>query len=223
MKKSDSLFSKITTSLRLGLFEKEISRRVSLAVKALDDARDRAITANTYPRDRHDYDRDEVLGDALEAWRVNPLARRIVELTSQYVVGGGLAVSSKHVKTHKFLQEWWKHRLNRMEVRCFDWCDELTRSGELFLVLSTDISGMSYVRAIPAADIQDIEVSENDVEQELIIWEKPRFDGKDALGPEGILSGKPWKVYSETTDHVLEDGSFEPVMLHYAINRPVGS
>jgi hypothetical protein len=223
MKKSDSLFSKITTSLRLGLFEKEISRRVSLAVKALDDARDRAITANTYPRDRHDYDRDEVLGDALEAWRVNPLARRIVELTSQYVVGGGLAVSSKHVKTHKFLQEWWTHRLNRMEVRCFDWCDELTRSGELFLVLSTDISGMSYVRAIPAADIQDIEVSENDVEQELIIWEKPRFDGKDSPGPEGLLSGKPWKVYSETTDHVLEDGSFEPVMLHYAINRPVGA
>jgi hypothetical protein len=116
-------------------------------------------------------------GDALEAWRVNPLGRRIVELTSQYVVGGGLAVASKHARTHKFLQEWWTHRLNRLEVRCFDWCDELTRSGELFIVLSTDLAGMSYVRAIPAADIQDIEVSENDVEQELIIWEKPKFDG----------------------------------------------
>jgi hypothetical protein len=219
MKKPESLFSKLTARL----FDSEISRRVTLAVRAIDDTRDRSMTANTYPRDRHDYDRDEVLGDALEAWRVNPLARRIVELTSQYVVGGGLAVASKHVKTHKFLQEWWTHRLNRMAVRCFDWCDELTRSGEIFIVLSTDISGMSYVRAIPAADIQDIEVSENDVEQELIIWEKPRFDGKDAPGPEGLLAGKPWKVYNETTDHVLEDGGFEPVMLHYAVNRPVGA
>jgi hypothetical protein len=75
------------------VFGSEISKRVTLAIKALDDVRDRSMNANTYPRDRHDYDRDEVLRDALEAWRVNPLARRIVELTSQYVVGGGIAVS----------------------------------------------------------------------------------------------------------------------------------
>jgi hypothetical protein len=214
------------------VFGPEISKRVSAAslsaIRALDDVRDRSLTANTYPRDRHDYDRDEVLRDALEAWRVNPLARRIVELTSQYVVGGGIAVSSKHTRTHKFLQEWWKHRLNRLEVRCFDWCDELTRSGELFIVVSTDLAGMSYVRAIPAAEIQEIETSENDVEQELIIWEKPRLDGgdirrSDRPGPQGILSGKPWKVYNELTDHLGESGEFEPVMLHYAVNRPVGA
>jgi hypothetical protein len=126
-----SLFDRIVERL----FSNEISRRVSLAVKALDDVRDRSVTASTYPRDRHSYDREEVLQDSLEAWRVNPLARRIVELTSQYVVGGGLSVSSKHVRTHKFLQEWWDHRLNRMQVRCFDLCDELTRSGELFIVV----------------------------------------------------------------------------------------
>jgi hypothetical protein len=214
------------------VFGSEISKRVTAAslsaIKARDDVRDRSLTANTYPRDRHDYDRDEVLRDALEAWRVNPLARRIVELTSQYVVGGGIAVSSKHARTHKFLQEWWKHRLNRLEVRCFDWCDELTRSGELFLVVSTDLAGMSYVRAIPASEIQEIETSENDVEQELIIWEKPRYDGgdirrSDRPGPQGILSGKPWKVYNELTDHLGENGEFEPVMLHYAVNRPVGA
>jgi hypothetical protein len=205
------------------LFGNEISRRVSLAVSALDDLRDRSLRADTYPRDRHDYDRDEVLGDALEAWRINPLARRIVELTSQYVVGGGLSVSSKHVRTHKFLQEWWTHRLNRMEVRCFDWCDELTRSGELFIVLSTDAAGMSYVRAIPAADILEIETSPNDIEQELVIWEKPVLDGSDRPGPAGVLAGKPWNVYNELGDSQNPIGGFEPVILHYAVNRPVGA
>jgi hypothetical protein len=34
-------------------------------------------------------DRQSILEQALEAWRVNPLARRLVELTSQYAVGGG--------------------------------------------------------------------------------------------------------------------------------------
>ena len=44
-------------------------------------------------RERFDYDREEMLRLALEAWRVNPLARRIVELTTQYVVGGGHAAA----------------------------------------------------------------------------------------------------------------------------------
>lgn len=205
------------------LFGNEISRRVTLAVKAIDDVRDRSITASTYPRDRHSYDREEVLQDSLEAWRVNPLARRIVELTSQYVVGGGLSVSSKHVRTHKFLKEWWDHRLNRMQVRCFDLCDELTRSGELFLVVSTDVAGMSYVRAIPAADILEIETAANDVEQELVIWEKPDLAGTGETGLIGGLVGKPWKVYDQLNDSQTPLGGFEPVILHYAVNRPVGA
>jgi len=40
-----------------------------------------------------DYDRETVIAQALEAWRVNPLARRIVGLISQYVVGGGISIS----------------------------------------------------------------------------------------------------------------------------------
>ena len=214
-----SLFDRVVERL----FGNEISRRVTLAVKAIDDVRDRSITASTYPRDRHSYDREEVLQDSLEAWRVNPLARRIVELTSQYVVGGGLSVSSKHVRTHKFLQEWWDHRLNRMQVRCFDLCDELTRSGELFLVVSTDAAGMSYIRAIPAADILEIETAGNDIEQELVIWEKPAWDGSDVTGPGGLLAGKPWKVYNVESDSQTPLGGFEPVILHYAVNRPVGA
>jgi hypothetical protein len=161
-------------------------------------------------------------------------------------VGGGLSVSSKHVRTHRFLQEWWTHRLNRMPVRCFDWCDELTRAGELFIVVSTDAAGMSYVRAIPAADILEIETAPNDLEQELVIWEKPALGGSGhsaaghaadhapaATGLEpggapphslrGMLAGRPWKVYNELEDGQTPAGGFDSVILHYAVNRPVGA
>ena len=47
-------------------------------------------------RDRLPYDQQTILQLALEAWRSNPLARRIVELTSQYVVGGGIRISCGH-------------------------------------------------------------------------------------------------------------------------------
>ena len=96
-----------------------------------------------------------------------------------------------------------------MDMRIYEWCDELTRSGELYILLSTDAAGMSYVRAIPAADIQDIETSENDLEQELVVVEKPT-----ALS----LEGRRWKVYNRDNDVPTST-----VVLHYVVNRPVGA
>jgi len=77
-----------------------------------------AHSLNASERERYDYDREQVLEQALQAWRSNPLARRIVELTSQYVVGGGIGISSPHPRAHAFLQRWWRHRLIRPRCAC---------------------------------------------------------------------------------------------------------
>lgn len=163
--------------------------------------------------DRFAPDRDELLRQALQAWRVNPLARRIVGLTSQYVVGGGISFSCSHAPTADFLSQFWNHPLNQLPVRAYEWCDELTRSGNLFLLLSTDRGGMSYVRAVPASQIQSIRSRPNDIDQEI------EFESKsDPLTGETIT----WKAY--LPDNALdENGEFQPAMLHFAINRPVGA
>ncbi len=57
-------------------------------------------------------------------------------------------------------------------MRVFEWCDELTRSGELFFLLSTDAAGMSYVRAVPAGEIAGIEHAANDLQQETAFIQK---------------------------------------------------
>ncbi len=204
------------------IFAREIEKQARLAARALDDASDRLASQNTAPRDRRGYDRQAVLADALEAWRQNPLARRIVELTTQYVVGGGLSLECDHPASQRFLDAWQRHRLNRMEQRVFDLCDELTRSGNLFLLLSTDAAGMTYVRALPAQNVLDIECAPTDVEQETVIWEAPRLEGGEALAPNGML-GAPWPVYDPASDAPRADGSFPTVALHYAVNRPVGA
>ena len=191
----------------------EIARRVSLAVAALDDFRDRQIGSGKQgDRDRYAYDRVEILKDALDAWRLNPLARRIVSLTSEYVVGGGLRIESEHPGTNAFLQEWWAHRLNRMDSRVFEWCDELTRTGELFPLLSTDAGGMTYLRAVPASDVGEIVTAANDVEQE------------QAFLPVASLleEAPPWIAYSEMEDEPGDDGAWPARMVHYPINKPVG-
>ncbi len=202
----------------------EVTRQVDMAVKAKDDSRDLVYSSSTFPRDRRGYDRDVVLADSLEAWRVNPIARRIVGMMTQYVVGGGIEIESQHERTNKFLDDWWTNRLNRMETRVYEWCDELSRSGELFIVVSTDQAGMSYMRAVPAADIQEIETAENDLDQELEIVEKASPDyTSQKRSSEGLMEGRKWPVYDQVKDSPNEEGKFEAVMLHYAVNKPVGA
>ncbi len=207
------LFDQLTNRL----FAQTVDRRVrqALAAAELDSTwmlGSRSL--NEHERDRLDFDREEVLRQALDAWRINPLARRIVGLTTQYVVGGGISISCKHAPTARFIDAFWDHRLNHMPVRISEFCDELARSGNLFLLLSTDAAGMSYVRAVPALEIARIESRPNDIEQPLRFYPRPSLDDPDP---------RPWPAYDELTDSPEKDGSFPVVMLHYAINRPVGA
>lgn len=203
----------VSSAVRNSAVSAEITRRVNLAVRALDDIHDRS-NSDPAPRDRREYDRMQVLRDALSAWRSNALARRIVELTSQYVVGGGLGIHSDDAATHLYLQAFWDNRLNRMATRAYEWCDELTRAGELYIVLSTDAGGMSYVRAIPALEITAINTQPNDIEQELAYEQLPA-----QTGDEPTL----WHAYDEANDAPDDANQFAPVMLHYFVNRPVGA
>jgi hypothetical protein len=124
-------------------------------------------------------------------------------------------VGCKHEPTHHFVKDFWDHRLNRMAVRCFELCDELTRTGNLFVIVSTDSSGMSFIRPFPAADIDQIVARPNDIEQ------PQAFITKAGVLPETI-DATTYRAYDENTDTQNEDGSFPEVMLHYTINRPVG-
>jgi hypothetical protein len=165
------------------------------------------------PRDRYSSDRREVLQEALNAWRLNPLGRRIVELTTQYVVGGGVELDCRQPAAAEFLRTFWEHPLNRMALRIYEWCDELTRTGNLFILLATDAAGMSYVRAIPAQQVERIEARPNDIEQPLAFCLLAGLES----GPRDL------PAYDPQNDGRAADGGFPPVGLHYAINRPPGA
>lgn len=191
-------------------------------IRALFQSWNTAETANTIVvgqpaaasiRDRYPYDRAEVLEQSLEAWRANPLARRIIGLTTQYVVGGGIAVSCKHRKTDAFVQSFWSHPLNRMQVRCAELCDELSRTGNLFILLATDAAGMSYVRAVPASMVEEIVSRPNDIEQPLAFKLSPLSNQDGSFTESQVIPAY----------HPNDDNPARPVMLHYAINRPAGA
>jgi hypothetical protein len=154
-------------------------------------------------RDRYDYDRQTIFSECLRAWRVNPIARRIVKLISMFIVGEGVEVKSNNKHTDKYLQDWWHHPLNQLDRKVINFCDEATRSGNLFFLCTADsYTGMLYVRAVPADQVDQIITSEVDVEQELAY--KPRDPGL-----------APWPAYDRTNQQPT-------FMLHAAYNQPVG-
>ncbi len=147
--------------------------------------------------------------DAREAWRQNPLARRLVGMVTAYVVGNGIALRSEYAPLQRFIGDFWQR--NQMDQRIPEWCDELCRAGEIFPVLFTNPQDrMSTVRCVPASIIERIEWCEGDYEAELAYKE---------VGLVGAQQERWWV----SPRHGSAGDPSTPVMLHYAVNRPVGA
>src|SRR3990172_737516 len=157
--------------------------------------------SDLYGASRTSWDRKKIFGESLRAWRVNPIARRIVRLMTSFVIGKGLTITSPHAGTNAFLQEWMK--ANKFKKNLKRWKDEDTRTGNLFVIFNVDQTGMTIIRMVPAEQIEEIETKENDIEQETAYT-------RDAVGED------KWIAYDPQSDQPL-------FMLHFASNQPVGS
>jgi hypothetical protein len=150
---------------------------------------------------RTSWDRKKIFAESLRAWRVNPIARRIVRLMTSFVIGKGITIKSPDEKTNAFLQEWMKQ--NKFKKNLKRWKDEDTRTGNLFPLYNVDETGMSIIRMVPAEQIEEIETKPNDIEQETGYTRD-------------LIDEEPWKAYDKDQSQPL-------FMLHFASNQPVGS
>ena len=181
--------------------------------------------------------------DALEAWRSNPYAKRIIDLITDYTVGDGLTPVGPG-EIGRFVDEFWHHPQNRLDLRLPELMDELSRSGDLFIALFRNpADGMSYARAVPKSEVVEIVTAGNDWERELVyVVRSSVFAGGKNAGGQG--SGGAGENYGDSAPAALHPGSPAPlllgtttflspqhpdavaadvVMVHYSINRPVGA
>ncbi len=157
-----------------------------------------------------DWSVQRMMQESRRAWRENPIARRIVSITSQYVIGKGFRIQCEDERVQEMLTQFWNHPYNQMDLRIKEWCEELCRSGNLFILFSTDLSGMSYVRAIPAESVSEINTRENDSEQPVSF----------RIRRNGISAGFPSEETVPAASFDLPNP--EPAILHFAVNRPIG-
>jgi hypothetical protein len=140
-----------------------------------------------------------LLERAHAACDTNPLAARLVHMTADFVLGSGARLVGG-----AYARAFWDDPLNRMDRRIVRWCEELARSGELFIVLSRNpISGMAYVREVPALLIDAVRTDPDDLERALDFHQLTEDP-----------AGRTWPS--------ALDEAADQVMLHFAINRPVG-
>jgi hypothetical protein len=198
------------------LFGDIIQQAVTAAISTrVDDSRGWDQLSAGGPHDLTWSELRDNLDDALEAWRKNFMIRRIVNLTTSYVVGDGIQITSGHPWVQPFLDKFWTHPENRIPERLEPLCDELTRAGEIFLVLHTGrADGIPYVRFVPASRIREIDTHPDDYEVEL------RYGQIQETSTElkWWLSPKHPDAFQRSADFHIP-----PVMLHLAVNRPIGA
>lgn len=192
-----------------GATSRRLERRRKLAIEA--DLREGAAGwAGLNGHGRADRPTDawqQQYRDALDAWRTNPYAKRAIDIITDYTVGDGLTPLAPG-ELGRFLDGFWHHPQNNLDLRLPDLVDELSRSGDLFLALFRNpVDGMSLVRAVPKSEIVGIETAEGDWEREV---------GYRLRGPDldEIVYPAAGQAGTETAD---------VVMVHYSINRPVGA
>jgi hypothetical protein len=176
----------------------------------VDDEHPGWTSAAGRPHDRDYGEIQEQYTDTLLAWRKNPIAWRIISITTDYVIGKDFSLTSPFKPFDNFIKEFWQHPKNRMDLRLTGMCDELSRSGDLFVLLwRNPIDGMSYIRFLTKDQIRSIHSAPTDWETE-ISYE---------VGADGIHS-EPTTYPSPDAADALES---QVICLHYAINRPIGA
>ena len=159
------------------------------------------------PNDRDPSEMQQQYANALEAWRKNPFAKRIVDLVSDYTLGDGMRPEAPG-QIGAFARRWWDHPKNRMDLRLPELSDELARAGDLFLTLHRNpADGLSYLRPVPKDRIVRIETLDNDWETEIAYEELLEAGGM-----------RRWLSPSHP-----DSARANAVMVHYAVNRVVGA
>ena len=210
----------------------EAQRLASVSVR-VDDSPGWESLSGSGPNDRPWADKYSDLEQTLQAWQKNFFVRRLVTLTRSYTVAAGISFASDNPDVQSFLDTFWNHKQNLLDRRLGPICDEFTRSGEIFPILFTNkVDGISYLRFVPASCIRTIETDPDDYETELRYAQTRQTSAEPKwwIGPghPDAFSARTFEPPSPKPGHSGREkgwgeGGPPPLMLHFAVNRPIGA
>lgn len=184
-----------------------------LATGGEEDYYWRRLSDNWYQKDVIPSTFLELLNACYEAYNANPLAFAIVEMTTNFVLGKQITVQCKHKKVQKVVDAFWNDPNNRMDMRVYLICTELSLYGEQFIrFFINPYNGSIYIRQIDPALIDQVETDPDDIEHELRYHRRP-------IGPSATLPGDPAPVLPK--DDAAFNGEWFSTddVAHFCINK----
>jgi hypothetical protein len=200
----DRLFSR-PIARRVDAATRDVARRLQ-AAEPVNDTQTywTSLNATKAPAQLPWHEHREILAKCMAYTRTHPWAHRYHIMHPDFLIGAGVELVPP---TPKWFRAWWDHPLNHMDTRVFRWAEGLSSAGELFIVLSRNpVDRMSYVREVPAILIDQVNTDPNDLEHELSYHQVTED-----------TEGKTWPAAGQ------DDQEHDQVMLHFAVNRPIGS
>lgn len=197
---------------RIGKAIKVLREGVSEPILGLVDTDDhlyRRLTGET--RDLSPVTQERARTVARYLHRQNPLARRLVEMTADFVVGDGLTFNAIDEDVQEIINEFWSDPTMKMNLRHRDLVVDLAVNGELFL-RAYDENGKVMLGYIDPDRVRGVI---KDPENAFVDQTIELFSKRMAGGVEEIPI-----IQSRATKAGLE---FEGEVFAYFINRPVGA
>lgn len=173
----------------------------------------RRITGNR--RDLNPVAQDRAREVSLYLWRQNPMARRLVEMMVDFVVGDGITVGALDETVAEVLDEFWTDPHTRWDERHPEFVREQILSGELaFRVNEAEAGGRVRMGFIDPVRIADVRKDPEDALVDDILLLRPRDGGM-----------QPEPVQLVRFDDVTDPGtpSYPGDAIYTAINRPLSA
>ena len=173
-----------------------------------------------------------------KAYDENPLAKGIIDMQVNFIVGEGITVSCTDNKTQDVVNKFWDDRHNNMKLRVFSLLAELCVYGEQFIVCFPDLEKgtLQIIQKDPIL-VESIATDVNNYEKNvLIILNKKIGDGKSKayvshdilpefknitdFTEESLKALLPSKVMIGDTEHDISEFEIieDAFCKHYKIN-----
>ena len=159
------------------------------ASHAAEDRGYRTLLSPQTERDLPPADRRALLLEVYEAYLTNPLAHAVIEVGTNFVLGGGVRVVAEDHRVQRIIDDFWQDADNRMDERIYALLTELALFGEQFVRFFVDpLTGRTVVRQLDPLYVTEIETDPEDVERPL----RYRYAPPPAGAPGPLPADETW-------------------------------
>lgn len=137
-----------------------ITLAAGLSIDADDYQYRRMGSVKNRRRDLTPVQQDRMLEIAWYLWEQNPFAKRLIQFTTDLILGEGVTVQAKDERVQKAIDATWNHRINQLRLRLPEFNNALELNGELILPVETNpITGRPILGFIDPSNVLRVELN----------------------------------------------------------------